>query len=51
MFQKWQGRDCAPEAWDPKEYPFGLDHVVEVITDADWGSKTFLLSGVQSLLS
>ncbi|CAE7287397.1 unnamed protein product [Symbiodinium sp. CCMP2592] len=41
VFQKWEGRDCEPEDWDPKKYPFGLDHVVEVVTDADWGSKTF----------
>ena len=36
LFQKWEGRDCEPEDWDPKQYPlFGLDHLVEVVTDAD----------------
>ncbi|CAE7419945.1 unnamed protein product [Symbiodinium sp. CCMP2592] len=41
VFQKWEGRDCEPEDWDPKKYPFGRDHIVEVVTDADWGSKVF----------
>ena len=37
--QKWDGVD-PDEPADPS-MPFGASHVVEVVTDADWGSQAF----------
>ena len=40
LFQKWAHQDSM-EQCDFKTFPSGAEHVVEVVTDADWGSKAF----------
>ena len=39
VFQKWEG--VALETVFEESKPFGDHHLVEVVTDADWGSKCF----------
>ena len=37
--QKWDGVD--PDDPGSQNEPFGVKHVIEVVTDADWGSAAF----------
>ena len=39
VFQKWEG--VAIASAEEENDPFGKNHLVEVVTDADWGSKCF----------
>ena len=42
LFDKWNGVDKDDDGeWDRKNQPFGQEHLIEVVTDADWGSKVF----------